>query len=67
LQNLLDKRSRFAPSTISLLAVCPVPWLLDPVAANDTTPRWKQIRLLKDEPSTPLVLPMSDVRVLYGL
>ena len=25
LQNLLDKRSRFAPSTHSLLAVCPVP------------------------------------------
>ena len=25
LQNLLDKRSRFAPSTSSLLAVCPVP------------------------------------------
>src|SRR3954453_12890724 len=27
LQNLLDKRSRFAPSTQSLLAVCPVPGL----------------------------------------
>ena len=31
LQNLLDKRSRFAPSTQSLLAVCPVPWLLAPI------------------------------------
>jgi len=31
LQNLLDKRSRFAPSTHSLLAVCPVQWLLSPV------------------------------------
>ena len=35
LQNLLDKRSRFAPSTHSLLAVCPVHWLLAPVAEND--------------------------------
>jgi len=31
LQNLLDKRSRFAPSTRSLLAVCPVSWLMAPV------------------------------------
>src|ERR1700734_2150011 len=41
IQNLLDKRSRFAPSTHSLLAVCPVPWLLAQVAANDPTPRWR--------------------------
>lgn len=67
LQNLLDKRSRFAPSTISLLAVCPVPWLVAPVAAHDPSPRWKLIRLLKEEPTTPLVLPVRDVRVLYGL
>ena len=25
-QNLLDKRSRFAPSTHSMLAICPLPW-----------------------------------------
>jgi len=67
LQNLLDKRSRFAPSTISLLAVCPVPWLVAPLAAKDPTPRWKLIRLLKEEPIAPLVLPVRDVRVLYGL
>ena len=41
LQNLLDKRSRFAPSTHSLLAVCPVQWLLSPVMPGDSTPRWK--------------------------
>ena len=41
LQNLLDKRSRFAPSTHSLLAVCPVQWLLSPVMPGDPTPRWK--------------------------
>ncbi|MFC7551689.1 hypothetical protein ACFQU7_04300 [Pseudoroseomonas wenyumeiae] len=34
LQNLLDKRSRFAPSTTSLLAVCPVPWLTAPATAG---------------------------------
>ncbi|MBP0443679.1 hypothetical protein J8J14_02715 [Roseomonas sp. SSH11] len=67
LQNLLDKRSRFAPSTTSLLAVCPVPWLLSPIQAQDPTPRWKLIRLMRGEPMDPLVLPVRDVRVLYGL
>ena len=67
LQNLLDKRSRFAPSTTSLLAVCPVPWLLGPCQPHDPTPRWKLIRLLRAEPVDPLVLPVRDMRVLYGL
>ncbi|WP_309228564.1 hypothetical protein [Roseomonas sp. KE2513] len=67
LQNLLDKRSRFAPSTTSLLAVCPVPWLLAPSQPNDPAPRWRLIRLLREEPQEALVLPVRDVRVLYGL
>lgn len=68
LTNLLDKRSRFAPSTTSLLAYCPVPWLLAPVQEGEAkVPRWQLIRLLKREPTEPLVLPVRDVRVLYGL
>ncbi len=67
LQNLLDKRSRFAPSTQSLLAVCPVPWLLTPVMPGDPTPRWKASGVLRQEPVIPLILPVRDVRVLYGL
>ena len=67
LQNLLDKRSRFAPSTTSLLAYCPVPWLLGPAQANDPTPRWRLIRMLAAEPTQPLVLPVRDVRVVFGL
>lgn len=67
LQNLLDKRSRFAPSTQSLLAVCPVPWLLAPVGPGDKTPRWSVTGVLRREPATPLVLPVRDVRVIYGL
>lgn len=67
LSNLLDKRSRFAPSTSSLLAFCPVPWLLAPVQAGDPTPRWLLIRMLKTEPTQPLVLPVRDVRVVFGL
>jgi hypothetical protein len=65
--NLQDKRARFAPSTSSLLVVCPVAWLNEPVEAGDPTPRWRTIRMLREEPSENLVLPVRDVRVLYGL
>jgi hypothetical protein len=67
LPNLLDKRSRFAPSTHSLLAVCPVPWLLAPVMADDLTPRWQITGVVEGEPTAPLVLPVRDMHVLYGL
>ncbi len=67
LQNLLDKRSRFAPSTQSLLAVCPVPWLLAPIGNGDDTPRWQATGLLRAEPAVALVMPVRDMRVLYGL
>jgi hypothetical protein len=66
-QNLLDKRSRFAPSTSSLLAFCPVPWLLAPAQPDALVPRWRLIRMLHREPAAPLVLPVRDVRVLFGL
>jgi hypothetical protein len=66
-QNLLDKRSRFAPSTISLLAHCPLPWLLAPLQANDSTPRWLIIPFLTQEPVAALTVPVRDLRVLYGL
>ncbi len=67
LQNLLDKRSRFAPSTHSLLAVCPVPWLLSSVTPGDQTPRWKVTGVLVREPTVPLIVPVRDMHVLYGL
>jgi hypothetical protein len=67
LPNLLDKRSRFAPSTQSLLAVCPVPWLLAPALPNDPVPRWKVTGVLRRAPTVPLVLPVRDIRVMYGL
>jgi hypothetical protein len=65
--NLLDKRSRFAPSVSSLVAVCPVDWLLAPTQAGDPLPRWRLIRMLKQEPKAPLILPVRDARVLFGL
>ena len=65
--NLLDKRSRFAPSTQSLMAFCPIPWLLAPMTDDDATPRWLATGVLPEAPSTPLVLPVRDIRVMYGL
>jgi hypothetical protein len=67
LQNLLDKRSRFAPSTHSLLAVCPLDWLLAPVSAEDPTPRWKATRVIGREPVHDVSVPVREMRVLYGL
>jgi len=67
LPNLLDKRSRFAPSTQSMLAVCPVPWLLAPILSGEDTPRWRMTGVLRREPVVPLVIPVRDMRVLYGL
>ena len=67
LQNLLDKRSRFAASTRSLLAVCPVSWLLAPVTPTDPTPRWKATGVVASEPTLALVMPVRDIRVMYAL
>ena len=67
LPNLLDKRARFAPSTGSLQACCPVPWLLAPATSGDPTPRWKMTKVIVREPVDPLIVPVRDIRVLYGL
>ncbi|HQT65016.1 MAG: hypothetical protein B7Z75_09835 [Acidocella sp. 20-57-95] len=65
--NLLDKRSRFSPSMHSLLAVCPLNWLLGDFATTDATPRWKRTKLLKAAPSAGITVPVRDIRVVYGL
>ncbi len=67
LANMLDKRARFAPSTNSLLAVCPVPWLLGQSAPGNPTPRWQSTLVLRAEPTQPLILPVRDIRVMYAL
>ena len=66
-QNLLDKRSRFAPSMHSWLAVCPLEWLVQPVSPANAMPRWRYTGLLRAEPRAPLVLPVRDIRVMYAL
>ena len=67
LQNLLDKRSRFAPSTHSILAVCPLTWLLAATSPTDPTPRWRATRLFTFEPTGDVAIPVREMRVLFGL
>jgi hypothetical protein len=67
LQNLLDKRSRFAPSTHSTMCLCPIEWLLAPITDTDPTPRWKTTGVILHEPIQHVVIPVREMRVLYGL
>lgn len=67
LQNLLDKRSRFAPSTHSMMCLCPLEWLLSPITPTDPTPRWKTTGVILHEPAHDIVIPVREMRVLYGL
>ena len=67
LQNLLDKRSRFAPSTHSMTCLCPLPWLLAPITDTDPTPRWKTTGVILHEPLHDVSIPVREMRVLYGL
>lgn len=66
-QNLLDKRSRFAPSMHSWLAVCSEEWLMQPVSPTNPMARWRYTVLLRRAPTGPLVLPVRDMRVMYAL
>ena len=67
LPNLLDKRSRFAPSIQSLMAVCPLAWLMAPMTPGSALLRWQMTGVLRTAPTTHLVLPVRDLRVMYGL
>ncbi len=67
LPNFLDKRSRFAPSTQSLMAVCPGAGLLPPAAPSTNIPRGTATGVVRDTPTTALILPVRDLRVMYGL
>jgi hypothetical protein len=67
LQNLLDKRSRFSPSTHSMMCLCPLEWLLSPITPTDPTPRWKTTGVILHEPVHDVAIPVREMRVLYGL
>ena len=67
IQNLLDKRSRFAPSTHSMMCLCPIEWLLSPMSPTDPIARWRTTGVVMHEPYADLAVPVREMRVLYGL
>lgn len=67
ISNLLDKRSRFAPSTQSLMAVCPMRWLRGPKGHAEGEARWQLTGILRAIPDGCLVVPVRDMRVVYAL
>jgi hypothetical protein len=68
IQNLNDKRSRYFPSSHSMMVTCPKPWLLREInSGQGTKPIWKYAKGLNAEPAADVVLPIRLLRVLYAL
>lgn len=68
-QNLNDKRSRYFPSSHSLVVKCSLGWLLEaiPTKKNGTAPRWKASGRILVAPTSDLAVPVRHLRVLYAL
>ena len=69
IQNLNDKRSRYIPSSHSLLLMCRKKWLHENirVKGGGNKPRWEVAGTLPDPPEVDLTVPIRHLRVLYAL
>jgi len=67
--NLNDKRSRYFPSSHSLLVEIPRRWLRQrtDLQNNGSAPMWRASGAFVDEPTTELLRPIRHLRVLYCL
>jgi hypothetical protein len=68
-QNLGDKRSRYAATVRSLILRCPLKWLLEdvPLPNKGKAPRWKACRTVLHKPRHDLELPIRYLRVLFAI
>ena len=68
-QNLNDKRSRYIPSSHSLVLSATVGWLNEEVAiqAGGQRQRWRATGTLSTAPINDQVVPVRHLRVLYAL
>lgn len=67
-QNLYDKRSRYIPSSHSLLVKLPKKWLTAKVSVkNGKKPRWKAFGTNLTAPGEDWIWPVRFLRVLYAL
>lgn len=69
IQNLNDKRSRYVPSTHSLVLNCSREWLVEEITVQKggKRARWMACASIDDEPVVNLSLPVRHLRVLYGI
>jgi len=69
IQNLNDKRSRYIPSSHSLLVDIPNRWLRQEFDMQNgaTAPAWRACGAFVTQPSGDLVRPVRHLRVLYCL
>ena len=68
-QNLNDKRSRYIPSSHSLVLSAAAAWLTEDVVvqAGGERTRWRATGTLTAAPTADLVVPVRHLRVLYAL
>src|SRR5258706_872694 len=68
-QNLNDKRSRYFPSSHSLVLECTKAWLLESmtVQKKGLKPRWQACGTFKKEPKGDHAFPVRHLRILYAL
>lgn len=68
IQNLHDKRSRYASTGSAIMLTCRRSWLREDVSVQGggLRPRWKVLGL-EEEPSDRLQVPVRFLRVLYSL
>ena len=50
-----------------MMCLCPIAWLLAPISETDPTPRWRTTGVMPREPYSDAVIPVREMRVLYGL
>lgn len=68
-QNLNDKRSRYIPSSHSLVLSCPLRWLEEDVVVQrgGKSPRWRATASITTTPVSDISVPIRHLRVLYAL
>lgn len=68
-QNLNDKRSRYIPSSHSLILSCPLTWLEEDVSVQrgGKSPRWRATASISAKPTSNISVPIRHLRVLYAL
>lgn len=69
IQNVNDKRSRYAPFGHGLVVRCPLPWLLENVTVQrgGQKPRWQASVTLATAPTADMMLPVRHLRVLIAI